>query len=166
MFARATGLCRTGPPQLHTARFGQLWQQKTPLMPSGMRGERYSAVPLSFVTFPACYAGPAEGICIPRAHGRTFRTAPAGRLAAGDRPSLPGASGILFPLIALLMMGSFYQLFLRLSRRSAERCSRKNKAACQNSEVNRNTICFKIEAENGTVWSGKQSRKQSRSVQK
>lgn len=157
-FACAQRACAApGRLQLQAAQFGQLRQQKTPLMPSGMRGERYSAVPLSFVTFPACYAGPAEGICIPRAHGRTFRTAPAGRLAAGDRPSLPGASGILFPLIALLMMGSFYQLFLRLSRRSAERCSRKSKAACPNSGANHSTVRCKIEAESKTVWSGKES---------
>ena len=58
-------------------------------MPVGMRGDEDESrfhSRLSLVV--GLIAGLAEGFCIPRAPGRTFRSPLTGPLAAGDRPSL------------------------------------------------------------------------------
>ena len=54
--------------------------------------------------------GLPEGVCIPRTPGRTFGPCSAGRLAAGGRPSLPGAPGVLFPINVLFTV-TWYQDF-------------------------------------------------------
>ena len=49
----------------------------------------------------AIHAGQAEGICIPRAPGRTFRAASQGGLQPVTTPLLEKLWRVLFPIIAL-----------------------------------------------------------------
>ena len=70
-------------------------------MPGGMRGEKI-AVPLSFITQWGPFTqGRAEGICIPRAPGRTFRAASQGGLQPVTAPLLEKLWRVLFPIVAL-----------------------------------------------------------------
>ena len=70
-------------------------------MPGGMRGEEI-AVPLSFITQWGPFTqGRAEGVCIPRAPGRTFRTASQGGLQPVTAPLLEKLLRVLFPINAL-----------------------------------------------------------------
>ena len=60
------------------------------------------AVPLSFVTrWRPDDGGQPEGVCIPRAPGRTFCSALQDRLQPTDGLSLAKGGGILFPIDAL-----------------------------------------------------------------
>ena len=80
---------------------------KTPPMPRGMRGEKI-AVPLSFITQRGPFTqGRAEGICIPRAPGRTFRAASQGGLQPVTAPLLEKLWRVLFPINALCSLQSF-----------------------------------------------------------
>ena len=70
-------------------------------MPGGMRGEKI-AVPLSFITQWGPFTqGRAEGVCIPRAPGRTFRAALQGGLQPVTAPLLEKLWRVLFPINAL-----------------------------------------------------------------
>ena len=81
--------------------------QKTPPMPGGMRGEKI-AVPLSFITQWGPFTqGRAEGVCIPRAPGRTFRAASQGGLQPVTAPLLEKLWRVLFPINALCSLQPF-----------------------------------------------------------
>ena len=75
--------------------------KKTPLRQHCLRGEKDFAVPLSFITRCGRDAGHAEGFHIPRAPGRTFRTAPRDGLQPVTVPLLAKLWCVLFPIHAL-----------------------------------------------------------------
>ena len=98
--------CKAGRADRGVCPYGWL-QLKTPPMPGGMRGEKI-AVPLSFITQWGPFTqGRAEGVCIPRAPGRTFRTASQGGLQPVTAPLLEKLWRVLFPINALCSLQPF-----------------------------------------------------------
>ena len=76
--------------------------KKTPLRQHCLRGEKDFAVPLSFITqVQPDDVGQPEGVHIPRAPGRTFRTAPRDGLQPVTVPLLAKLWCVLFPIHAL-----------------------------------------------------------------
>ena len=70
-------------------------------MPGGMRGEKIRGSTLVYHSMGPFTQGRAEGICIPRAPGRTFRAASQGGLQPVAAPLSEKLWRVLFPIVAL-----------------------------------------------------------------
>ena len=94
--------CGTSPGGRTGASAPTSWLQlKTPPMPAGMRGEKIRGSTLVCHSMGPFPQGRAEGICIPRAPGRTFRAASQGGLQPVTAPLSEKLWHVLFPIVAL-----------------------------------------------------------------